>query len=88
MKKLLRLGGMLLFLGWLYLPTLLPGTFQGSDSQAQKSIAQDRPSYIPWARNWWSPKSAEIESGLFALQAGVAGMVLGYVLGRLDRRLA
>ncbi len=88
MKRLIELVMSMLFLGWLALPLFRPGTFQGSDSQAQEKILQVRPGYTPWARPWWKPGSPELESGLFAMQAGLAGIVLGYVLGRLDRRSA
>ena len=32
------------------------------------------------------PGSPELESGLFALQAGLGGILLGFVLGRLTAR--
>lgn len=86
MKRLLKLSSFFLLGLWLVLPLFRPAPFQSSDNQARDSIAESRPGYKPWANPFWQPESAEVESGLFALQAGLAGLVLGYVLGRLERR--
>jgi len=58
--------------------------FAGSDSVASGQISEisgvpedDFQPLIPQ----WAPPSGEIESCLFALQAAVGGIVLGYVFG-------
>ncbi len=56
--------------------------FAGSDDQATAMIANIQPSYHRWALPLWKPPSAEVESLLFALQAGLGAGLLGYYFGR------
>jgi cobalt/nickel transport protein len=65
------------------LPLVIGGDreFTGSDGQAETAVAEQDPGYRPWLRPLHEPASAEIESGLFALQAALGAGVLGYCLG-------
>lgn len=60
--------------------------FVGTDSAATGQIEQDNPGYEPWFSSIYAPTSGEIESGLFALQAGLGGIALGYCIGALQSR--
>lgn len=55
--------------------------FAGADGQAEGVIAELAPDYQPWAEALWSPPSGEIESLLFALQAALGALVIGYYIG-------
>lgn len=60
-------------------------SFAGSDSQAESIAQQNNPNYKPWFNSLFSP-SPEVESGLFALQAGIGGLILGVAIGALWQR--
>ncbi|AKS33821.1 energy-coupling factor ABC transporter substrate-binding protein [Mycolicibacterium goodii] len=61
-------------------------SFVGTDTTAVESIESSHPDYKPWIGQLYAPPSAEIESGLFALQAALGAGVFGYALGALRRR--
>lgn len=54
------------------------GALEGADSLATEEITN----YEPWFEPFWEPPSGEIESGIFALQAAIGGVVLGYFIGK------
>ena len=60
--------------------------FGGSDAAATAKL--EEAGHEPWFEPLLPPAGGEIESGLFALQAGLGGLVLGYVFGRLRGRRA
>lgn len=60
--------------------------FVGSDSAATSLIEEEDPTYVPWFSAIFAPTSAEVESGLFALQAALGGIALGYCFGALRHR--
>jgi cobalt/nickel transport protein len=67
-------------------PLLVDGgasEFGGTDAAVTEDLEAD--GYTPWFDSLFSP-AGEVESGLFALQAGIGGLALGYVLGRLRGR--
>lgn len=61
-------------------------SFAGSDSQARDLVESDHPAYAAWFEPLFTPESSQVESGLFALQAGLGGIALGYVAGRIHER--
>lgn len=58
--------------------------FGGTDAAVSEQIEAD--GHEPWFEPIISPAGGEIESGLFALQAGLGGIGLGYVFGILRER--
>lgn len=59
-------------------------SFSGSDTRITETLQDD--GIHPWASPILTLGSSEIESGLFALQAGLGGVLLGYAVGRLHAR--
>ncbi len=57
--------------------------FPGTDSVASAAIEEAVPGFQPWFEPPFQPESGEVESGLFALQAGLGGSVLGFAIGAL-----
>jgi cobalt/nickel transport protein len=55
------------------------GYFGGSDGAASEVIEES--GYEPWFSSLWEPPSGEIESLLFALQAAIGAIIIGYFIG-------
>ena len=60
--------------------------FTGADGEAADAVSTVDPHYEVWFAPLFEPASGEIESGLFALQAGLGGVVMGFALGRISIR--
>ena len=52
------------------------GYFGGADDAAGEAIEET--GFKPWASSIWEPPSGEIESLLFALQAAIGAIIIGY----------
>ena len=57
------------------------GEYGGADDAAGDVIEENNPDYEPWFDSIFEPKSGEIESLLFALQAAIGAIVIGYFFG-------
>ena len=55
------------------------GYFGGSDDAAGEAV--EASGYEPWTQSIWEPPSGEIESLLFALQAAIGAIIIGYFFG-------
>jgi len=55
------------------------GYFTGSDDQGPAYITST--GYVPWFHSIWTPPSPEIESFLFAVQAAIGAIIIGFILG-------
>ncbi|MGD6806223.1 MAG: energy-coupling factor ABC transporter substrate-binding protein [Candidatus Bathyarchaeia archaeon] len=53
--------------------------YGGADSTAEEAISDT--GYEPWFSPIWEPPSGEIESLLFALQAAIGAIIIGYFIG-------
>lgn len=62
------------------------GEFKGADGQAEDTITEVAPDYEPWFEPLLPELPGEVESGVFALQAGIGGGIVGYGLGVLRTR--
>lgn len=81
-------------IGLAVLPLLMlkDAEFAGADDKAGKAIMEINADYKPWFSSIIEPKSGEIASLLFALQAaigsGIVFYVLGYMVGRKKKEEA
>jgi len=85
----MTIAGIVLILLLAIIPlVLVPGSeFGGSDGAGSEAIQRIAPEYnAEWATNWWSPPGGETESMLFALQATLGGVLIGYFFGYLRGR--
>lgn len=55
------------------------GYFGGADDAAGEAV--EKTGYEPWTGSIWEPPSGEIESLLFALQAAIGAIIIGYAFG-------
>ena len=55
--------------------------FGGADDKVKDVVAEINPDYKPWFSSIWSPPSTEVESFLFAVQAGIGAGFIGYWFG-------
>jgi cobalt/nickel transport protein len=86
-KKWLYLIGFIILIALMAAPFLLkPGAkFDGSDDQGSQTIEQVSPGYTPWFTWFWQPPP-ETESFLFAVQAAIGAIVIGYFIGYTKAR--
>ena len=77
------LGLVLLFIAaFAYISSTGSHQWSGADSQAEGVISDlTDGDYEPWYSSIYEPPSGEIESLLFALQAAVGSLIIGYFLG-------
>ncbi|WP_295721976.1 energy-coupling factor ABC transporter substrate-binding protein [uncultured Methanobrevibacter sp.] len=57
------------------------GMFGGSDDKGVDVIGELDHSYKPWFESIWEPPSGEVESLLFAVQAAIGAIIIGYAFG-------
>jgi len=56
--------------------------FGGADGEAEEIIAEINPDYEPWYEGiGFEPPGGETESLLFALQAAIGALIIGYTFG-------
>ncbi len=65
---------------------IVQGEYGGADDQAESVISEIKPDYEPWFKSIYEPPSGEIESLLFALQASIGGLIIGFGFGKLSER--
>ena len=53
--------------------------YGGADGAAEDMISET--GYEPWFESIWEPPSGEIESLLFATQAAIGAIIIGYFVG-------
>lgn len=70
----------------LALTSILPQGEWGSVDSRGMGLIEQSLNYEPWASPIWKPPSEEVESLLFALQAAIGSIIIGYYFGVLKGR--
>jgi len=60
--------------------------FGGADNAGTNAITAQQPDYKPWYTSWWTPP-AETATMLFALQAAIGALIIGYFIGYEKARM-
>ena len=82
MKQTTKWLLIVLMIALVVIPLLfIEGEYGGADDAAGEVIEESNPDYEPWFNSIFEPKSGEIESLLFALQAAIVAIVIGYFFG-------
>jgi cobalt/nickel transport protein len=81
--ELLTLGVIMLFIVvFVIVSSTQDHEWGGADGQAEDVISGlTGGTYVPWFQSIYKPPSGEIESLLFALQAAIGSLIIGYFLG-------
>ena len=81
--ELITLGVIVLFIAaFAYVSGSQNHEWGGADGQAEGVISDlTGGTYTPWFQSIYQPPSGEIESLLFALQAAIGSLIIGYFLG-------
>jgi cobalt/nickel transport protein len=81
--ELLTLGVIVLFIAaFVIVSSTQDHEWGGADGQAEDVISHlTGGTYVPWFQSIYQPPSGEIESLLFALQAAIGSLIIGYFLG-------
>lgn len=85
-QKNLLLLLLVVFIAGAPLLLLKNAEFGGADGLAMDAITEIAPDYEPWAESILEPKSGEIESLLFALQAAIGTGIVAFILGRITAK--
>ena len=59
--------------------------FGGADMAGTAAVQTQQPGYQPWVQPLWRPPP-ETESMLFALQAAIGALIIGYFIGHEKAR--
>jgi cobalt/nickel transport protein len=81
--EVVTLGLIMIFISaFAYVSSNQKHEWSGADSQAEDVISEiSGGTYHPWFQSIYEPPSGEIESLLFALQAAIGSLIIGYFLG-------
>jgi len=81
--ELITIGLLAIFIAaFAYVSSSQDHDWEGADGKAEDVISElTGGTYQPWFQSIYQPPSQEIESLLFALQAAIGSLIIGYFLG-------